>query len=275
MKELKPKEFPFIVVEPGRKLFILSITGKPAAYAYESAGFHHKLVDMLAAQKVSVLRAYKQLLPEGFEWVFFIDVSQVENLEGFLDSFRKLPEVVSVKWAGPEQDVIVDVLHFPMTSRGGVRMIIFSAEMLSKVLTELYRVFGTGASFILYKLGFDFGDALASHFKRMLTAASGGIELPPRKIIEVFLIYSMSAGWQIPEKVEISEEDRIKALVRVRELWEALARKDLDLEVGCDLFRGILAGFFTNLYGVRFKAVEVKCAGRSAPHCEFHLTEEG
>jgi predicted hydrocarbon binding protein len=154
-------------------------------------------------------------------------------------------------------------------------MIIFSAEMLSKVLTELYRTFGTGASFILYKLGFDYGEGLATHFKRMLAAISGGVEFPPKKVLETFLKYNISAGWQCLEGFEISTEGRIEASVKVKDLWEALARKGLKMEeLNCDLFRGILAGFFTALYGIEFRAVEVSCEAKGASHCEFHIVKQ-
>ena len=274
-RTLKPKEFPFIVVEPGRKLLVLSITRKMLSSSLENAQFHHAVLDIFARHKVLVLRAYKQMFQESLEWVFFVDASKVEALEELLGSLKALKGVLSVEWIGPENNVIVDLLHFPMTSRGGVRMIIFSAETLSRVLTELYKAFGTGANFILYKLGFDYGQELSAHFKKMLAAVSGGIELPPKKVVESFLKYNVSSGWQVLEAFEVSTEGRIEATVRVRELWEALARKGLEMEeVNCDLFRGILAGFFTNLYGMKFKAVEVACAAKGAPYCEFRIIEQ-
>ena len=274
-KTLRPKEFPFIVVEPGKQLIVLSITCKPVTYSFEIAEFHRAILNLFSKHGVNVLRAYKQKLPEGMEWVFFMDLSKVEALEQLLESLKGLPETVSVDWVGPERDVIVDLLHFPMTSRGGVRMIIFSAEMLSKVLTELYKTFGTGASFILYKLGFDYGEELAAHFKKMLAAVSGGVEFPPKKVLETFFKYLISAGWERLEGFEISTEGRIEASVKVKDLWEALARKGLKMEgLNCDLFRGFLAGFFTTLYGIEFKAVEVACEAKGAPHCEFHIVEQ-
>jgi predicted hydrocarbon binding protein len=266
---LRPKEFPFIVVEPGMNLFLLSVVCdlKVAAETLRA------LYKIFQEHRAEVLRGYQQRLPEGFESILFIDVSETPNLEQFTEAIKGLRGPFSVEWVGPKKNVLVDLLHFPLTSRGGVRMIIFSARILSEVFTELYKTFGSGATFIIYKMGLKYGESLASHFKRMLTF--NGIELPPREISDIFFRYVMSAGWYILKKLEISEKRGIRIRLRVKELWEAQARKGLKIEgLACDLFRGMLVAFFTTLYGIKFKAIEVSCEAKESPYCEFALTEE-
>lgn len=270
-RPLRPKEFPFIVLEPGAEILLMSVVYRLEAVAE----FQRKLCEVLTKHKVKVLRAYRQKLPEAVELVLFVDAAGIPGVEALLDDFRKVEGVVSVERFGPERDILVDLLHFPLTSRGGVRMIIFSAEMLSKGLTELYKTFGTGANFILYKLGFDYGKGLASHFKRMMASIRGGVEIPLKRVVEIFLEYLVSAGWCILEGWGVSTEEKVKAQVRVKDLWEALNRKQEKLEEGgCDLFRGLLTGFFSDLYGVKFKSVEVSCEARGSPYCEFHVIEQ-
>ena len=68
-KNLRPKEFPFIVVESGKRLLVLSIIRRIASSSLENAEFHHAVLDIFAKHKINVLRAYKQMFQESLEWV--------------------------------------------------------------------------------------------------------------------------------------------------------------------------------------------------------------
>ena len=268
-RAVRGKEFPFLILAPGRKLMMISIL-------YRDAGvrFHEHLSKVASKHNLRAVSVFKQVLKEGSEWTLFLDVTETENPEEVVKDFQRLPGILDIYASKPEVGILADTFHFPLTSRKGVRMIIFSAEMFSRTLGELYKTFGSGARFIIYRTGFTYGYELGEYFRNLL---EGLMEKPPppAKIIEFFLHYNMSAGWQIPEEIDIKEKDgKIEAVVRIRELFEASARKHFKFdEVGCDLFRGLLAGLFSSLYGGEFKASEVKCEARGDEYCEFQITQ--
>jgi len=272
-RAVRAKEFPFLVAASGRRLLMVSIL-----YKEENSKSCLRMAELFAKYNLRILSLFKQELTEGSEWTFFLDVTETSGLEEWLEAMRKLPGVVDFYVSKPEENMLTDVFHFPLTSRKGVRMVIFSAEMLSRTLGELYKVFGTGAQFITYRIGFDYGIDLGNHFRTLFFEVAGETP-PPSQIIDFFLRYNMSAGWQIIQEFKVSEEKgKIKALVRTKELFEASARKkgayaSQGEKAGCDLFRGMLAGLFTSLYGKEFRVWEVKCEGKGDPYCEFSIQQ--
>jgi len=149
----------------------------------------------------------------------------------------------------------IELLDLPFT-HGEARLVVFTLEEmhnLFKVLREL----GGGGLAIMYHMGFRAGEAIA-------TKLSGYFE-NNKKALEYLLLYYESLGHG-RFKLE-SYIDGVYCRIVARELLECI---DVSSgEPNSQLFRGLLSGFLSKLWGREVKVVETRCIAKGDSCCEF------
>jgi predicted hydrocarbon binding protein len=81
------------------------------------------------------------------------------------------------------------------------------------------------------------------------------------------MIDAKTLGWGILEYAEINPEAG-EAKIRVYQSYECETGKGSEKPYG-HFIRGILAGFFANIFEKEAKAVETKCIATGDPYCEY------
>ena len=261
---VRGKELPFLVLAPGRRILQFSVLHEVPA-----PEFYGEVVGFLERHGAKLLGGYTQLVEGKLEHTYFIDVTEgVRDLEETIQHLSRLPKVLKFKVFSVSEGIAVDDAHFPLTSRRGRRMIVFSAEIFSQALAKLYELFSSGAALILYEVGQKHGQEMASALKTM--AEEAGVLLKPAQLIDLTLRYLQSCGWAIFH-LKIASEAPLEAEVQAEELFEPMAR--FGKGFGCDLFRGELAGIFNTAYDKKVKVQEIACVAKGAPICTFKIAE--
>jgi len=114
-----------------------------------------------------------------------------------------------------------------------------------------FRELGSGGLAIMYYMGYKLGEELADRIR-----GEG------RRALEHLLAYCEGLGYGEFELVDY--EDRSYCRIRARGLFECVRGGR-----GSQIFRGMLSGFLARLWKREVRAVEVACAARLDPYCEF------
>jgi len=149
----------------------------------------------------------------------------------------------------------IELLDIPLT-HGAARLAVFTLEDMHRLFEKL-REAGSGGLAIIYHMGYGAGESLA---KRL-----GKYFRDNRKALEYLLLYYETLGHGKFKLRIYSEKERCKVVVE--ELLECMGVKSS--EPNSQLFRGILAGFLTELWGVEVEVVETKCIAMGDEYCEF------
>jgi predicted hydrocarbon binding protein len=91
----------------------------------------------------------------------------------------------------------------------------------------------------------------------------------PRTLVGLAKAYFRTVGWGMMDVVKMSLEAG-EAQVRVYQSFECETGKGSETPYG-HFIRGILAGFFTEIFGEEAKAVETKCIATGDPYCEYMI----
>lgn len=159
-----------------------------------------------------------------------------------------------------------DVYHFPLTVEK-TRVAIFPLTVLEGFIKTLRKAFDKPVSqTILWYQGREVGRTIFASYEKDF--GFKGI-----RALEFLRIRALLFGWAYMEVSKL-EESRKTAMVRLFDNWECeLFRGSNELQN--HFMRGILAGFFSSLFGVEVDAVETKCIAKGDSFCEFIIKERG
>jgi len=96
--------------------------------------------------------------------------------------------------------------------------------------------------------------------------------LEKRQALDAVLKEVMAKGWDIPE-VEVFDERRNEAVIRVYELFECLPFKGKLKEPKSYFFRGYLEGAFKTIFEAECMVNETECIAKGDPYCRFIITQ--
>ena len=254
---MRPHELSCGIIAPNRRLaqFCFTLKNVPGALA--------KVADKMAKHGINILSGHTTALPgEELGYVtFFADLTGLDiDMSAFLEQLRSMDVVENVVMLEPEiPGLIVDVAHFPLRFLGQ-DVVIIDLVMVGSMFSRLYEVFETGASVILYEMGYRAGRTTAEEIMRY---GLRGLEA-----LRAIMAFGIARGWCVPELVEWDEE----APRLVMRLWDnfeckpVAGKKD---RPNSHLMRGIIAGLLEVLTGKKVKVKEVKCVAKGDDYCEF------
>ena len=147
------------------------------------------------------------------------------------------------------------MIDLPWT-HGEARLVSFTLAEMHHLLGML-RELGTGGEAIMYHMGYRAGAALAEKLT--------GYYETGRQALECLLLFHESLG-RGRFRIREYREGEV-CIVEARELVECIGV--VSDRPTSHMFRGLLAGFLSKLWGVDVKVVETTCIATGDPYCEF------
>ncbi|MEM2929954.1 MAG: V4R domain-containing protein [Thermoproteota archaeon] len=194
--------------------------------------------------------------------VAFLDFSNsVVTPQEALELVGKQEFVRSVRLILPsENGVLSDDYFFPLVV-GGERVVIFRKRVYEALFKGIREKFGTAGEVMLYYVGFNIGYKTYSDY-----AGIAGPE-KPEAAVELAKTFLRTMGWGVVDIVKMDLENR-EVQARVYESFECEIGRGGETAYG-HFSRGLVAGFFTQVFGREVKAVETMCVAKGDPYCEF------
>ncbi|RLI14146.1 MAG: hypothetical protein DRO43_04745 [Candidatus Hecatellales archaeon] len=255
------------LVRPGRKLygFLVRSRVKPGAVA--------EIASIPARYNITILHlafSRTQSSEKPITALAFLDFTDSDiSPEKLAEEVGKLEFVEEVKIIKPKvEGFIADTASFPLMVSAS-RAIIFSEEGLKGLIVDLRERIGSGAEAILYFSGFEVGRELAKKYFGVSELL--GIKGLREKIIFAADVF-MSVGYGILEILKF-EENPPYALLRIHRCMECELGRNAGKPFS-HFIRGILAGFNSQILGVKMFARETKCIAKGDPYCEFEVTPD-
>ena len=151
----------------------------------------------------------------------------------------------------------IRLVSLPLTPREAALISLTVAE--AKGLRRMAESLGSGGKAIMFHSGFEAGRDLAEKFKASYDSN--------RRALENFLLYSEVLG-RGKFRLE-SYLDGAYCKVIVEGLVECVRVRSS--EPNSQMFRGMLSGFISGLWGREVSAVETRCIAKGDPYCEFEI----
>lgn len=225
-----------------------------------------------------VVRRLGELAEEGI-LIRFIQVSMVDDQEPFsravafldfsntnvtpeeaLKTVRKQEFVKRARIIYPSPEgILYDDYFFPLIV-GGQRALIFRRNVYEALLKGIREKLGTAGEVTLYYQGLSIGCQI--YYSYVQVAGTGD-----QVLIGLLKAYAKTLGWG---EIEVVKTDlkTCEAQLHVYESCECEIGKGSEQPYS-QLVRGILAGFFSLLFGKEAKATETRCIAKGDPYCEF------
>jgi len=196
--------------------------------------------------------------------IVFLDFSNASiTPDEALRLVRKQPFVKNAYLITPNPEGILYDNHFFPLVVGERRAVIFRRRVYESLFKGIREKFGTAGEAMLYYQGFTIGQRMCQAY-----GEDHGLK-DPRELTELLMIDAKTLGWGILEFAEINPEAG-EARIRVYQGFECEIGKGSEAPYG-HFVRGILAGFFTQIFGEEAKAVETKCIATGDPYCEYTI----
>ncbi|MHA1711848.1 MAG: V4R domain-containing protein, partial [Candidatus Freyarchaeota archaeon] len=224
---------------------------------------------MIARAGLNIVYSYFSAtrLGETGAFLYFIDFTGADiKPEELSKQIMSLDTVEKVEIIRPKvEGFIADTVSFPLTI-GQFRVIIIDEITLKGLLVNARERIGSAAEPILYFLGSVIGSEWAKEFSKL--AELIGIKDLQKKVA-IFTDIFVAEGYGIGEVVKF-EASPPYCLVRVRRCIECELGRGAGKPFS-HLIRGMIAGFFSEIIGVKMFAKEIQCIAQGDPHCEFEV----
>ncbi len=145
------------------------------------------------------------------------------------------------------------------------RVVIFPRTFYEVMVKRLMEIFKSGYIAMLYYIGFEIGKEL---FKSHVKIVGHDVE----KLSTLCEVFFRVLGYGILHIIDIDFRGR-RATVRIIDSFECMMHGD-SKRPSSHFIRGILAGWFSELFEEKVKAVEVKCIAQGHEYCEFRVLPE-
>jgi len=146
-----------------------------------------------------------------------------------------------------------------------LRVMVIDAEFYKGLRNNLYDRFGTGASLIMFEMGAGYGEVVAKSIHEM---GVGRLE-----VYQKFMEQGKRDGYgefSVPLLKSIVLSLKKEARVYLKNSFFANAVGKTG-NVECWIVAGMIAGAARKIFGEDCQCVEVKCASKGDPQCEFYL----
>jgi predicted hydrocarbon binding protein len=172
---------------------------------------------------------------------------------------------------GESQIRITDVITYDSKSDilwdnlFNVRIMAIDTNFYKGLHDELYKVFQSGASRILYEMGFGYGKLAAEVIAKGGKSRVGMYrDYIARGKFQGMGVFHLPMSSLLPAAVG----GEIKVKLRNSFFAQAVGKTG---QVECFVYAGTIAGAASDLFGKVYSCTETKCMSASEPECEFHL----
>lgn len=234
--------------------------------AIDVPGVVVNLLTVFSVNNISILGFdISQVKPQApFEGFIYADITG-KNIDPdkLLEELKDKPYVIDVKLIKPLfNGVICDTYFFPLYALGE-RAIIFIQRGYEGIIKRARLELGSAFNTLLYLQGFDMG---LNAFQRGHRKIAGR---KTERLIKLFEELFKQSGFGVM-KVEEIDLERKEATIKIYDLFECELFKGSN-KCESHLMRGLLAGWFSQLFKTKVVAIEVKCIAKGDPYCLFKI----
>lgn len=260
-EERLPKSLFAIDFKPTAKLAQFSIEMRNVVGALQEQ------TDSVGKHGVNILSGFHDapLSAETGVWSFFADFTKAdiepEALATELSSHRS---VLKVHCKRSEDGFITDTMHFPVEV-GKERAIIVRASILVSILERIKAIFGPesrSAQVILHQIG-EAGAQRVFESVRTMT----GPDFIKNNVARALSLFT-AVGWGIIDVKTVNLEGKT-AEVHVEAGFESADSRNTSSTARCHFIRGLLTGWFSQLFERKIGVTETQCIAKGDPACVF------
>lgn len=247
-------------------------TAKLAQFSIEMRnvpGSMQQQAELVAKHGVNVLSGFHDapLLAERGTWSFFADFTKADiEPESLAGELRFLPPVLKVRYESTKDGFITDTMHFPVLL-GNERAIIVRASILVSILNRIKSIFGpegSSAQVILHQIG----DAGAQRVFESVKALTG-VDFIRKNVARSLNLFT-AVGWGILN-LEAANLDTKTAEIHIKDGFECADSRNTSSAPQCHFIRGLLTGWFSQLFETKIEVTETQCIAKGDPVCIFRV----
>jgi predicted hydrocarbon binding protein len=259
--EHPPKEILGYHFNPSKPVYVGSVVLKnvPGALAGVAVALGREKVNLIETESANIAGT------ETSAWGFFAEAEDPKvDLRRVRSLIEGAPNVLKVELVEGADGVVVDKFHYPLIFNAGEKAMILRRRDLVDMFSRIKKLFGTGASVIIYEMGLAAGESDARQLKSVL-----GEDRLIRNILDMVFLYS-AQGWGVPEVVDLTL-DPLQATIRIHDNFECLHGRSSTPT--SHYLRGHIVGLGAGIFGKEVTCEEQKCAAKGDPYCEFVATQ--
>jgi predicted hydrocarbon binding protein len=246
--------------------------GKLAQFMIEMGnvvGAMQEQAQTVAKHGVRILSGFHDAptVAERGTWSFFADFTGANiEPEVLATELRSLRSVLKVRCQSTADGLIVDNMHFPRVL-GTERAIIVRSAVLASMIDRINSIFGSeskSAHVVLHQVG-EAGGLAEFEFAKAVT----GADFIKKNVSRTFNLYT-ALGYGITNLTAIDFE-RKAAEMHVRDSFECKRSSDPSGAPQSHFIRGLIAGWFSQLFETKMDVIETQCVAKGNPACVFQV----
>jgi predicted hydrocarbon binding protein len=199
------------------------------------------------------------------EWGFFAEgeIGKVrpKDVEA---AIRKSKDVIGCKIRSSEGALLVDTLHYPLTTGAGAEAMLIRKEVFLDTLKFMIKTYGSAGQALIYQFGRAAGEGDAEDLVKEM-----GLERVLENLPELIHLY-VAQGWGKPELVDL-EFSPLIATIRMHYSFECVGRSSMIPT--SHFIRGHIAGLGKVFFDKSIDVTEVRCVAKGDRFCEFVAKE--
>ncbi len=207
------------------------------------------------------------LLAEKGAWSFFADFTKADiEPEVLAAELRSLHSVLGLRYQKTQDGFITDAMHFPVLL-GNERAIIVRASILVSIISRINSIFGPeskSAQVITHQLGEAGGQRVFESTKAVI-----GGEFIRKNVARTLNLFN-TLGYGILNVESISLDSKT-AEIRIKDGFESAGSRNVSAEPQCHFIRGLLAGWFSQLFESKIDVIETQCEAKGDSDCVFQV----
>ena len=215
-----------------------------------------KLIQIMGSTPLLVKKGYLTYVVGDFT------DSEIEP-QTLAEEIRRLSSIEDVCIIAPIDDLLVNMIHFPLFV-GDSRAMIINEPFMRAIIRRPREHFGSGVEAYQYYEGKFIGESIYNALSLFIKGRE--------KLIEGLRAYLISIGLAVIELIELNP-DKPLIVIRAYDSFECELGKGSDRPYS-HVLRGILAGFLGRVLNENLIAREVRCIAKGDEYCEYEITRE-
>ncbi|HIE23356.1 MAG TPA: ACT domain-containing protein [Candidatus Korarchaeota archaeon] len=222
-------------------------------------GMLAKVSNVIAQEGINIIYGvhHESDEPNATWWCFFADFGDIDPDE-VASKIAKVEGVKKIAFTPAAGKHLFFDTHHSSIEFFKERAVLFRANWLIGIFSEIYKRWGTGGRVFIYYLGFEGGKEAYEVWRKRL-------DLKGKDLIQVSLDLIQSLGWITGYSFSLDLENEM-AIIKLEKNFECALSKNME---GSHFIRGVLAGFFTGMFGSECSVDERRCISKGDPYCEF------
>jgi predicted hydrocarbon binding protein len=247
-------------------------TAKLAQFSIEMrnmVGAMQEQTDSVGKHGVNILSSFYDapLLAERGVWSFFADFTKADiEPEALATELKSLRSVLRVRCSRSDDGFITDTMHFPVLL-GNERAIIVRASILVSMVNRIKSLFGResrSAQVILHQIGEAGGECVFEALK-----AITGVDFIRKNVARSFNLFT-AVGWGILDLKAVNLDTKT-AEIHIKDGFESADSRSTSSASQCHFIRGLLTGWFSQLFERKIQVTETKCVAKGDSVCIFRV----